>query len=184
MDKESEEYLNWKMSHEPSYTKKHSGSSVQMEVAGVFDIYKRSEQKYGLRYMSHIGDGDSSTFSSVSTAKPYGEHIMIEKKECVGHVQKRLGSQLRKLKANYGKKKLDDGNTIGGRGRLTEKIIDTMQNYYGLAIRKNKGNLDGMINDTLAGLYHIASNENNPQHDLCQRKGILVWMAEGLCKWD
>ena len=149
-----------------------------MEVAGALDIYKRSEKKYGLRYVSYIGDGDSSTFSSVSTAKPYGKHIMIEKKECVGHIQKRLGSRLRKLKASYGKKKLADGKTIGGRGRLTEKLIDTMQNYYGLAIRNNKENLDGMMNDTLAGLYHIASNKDNPQHQICP-KGKESW-----CGWQ
>ncbi|XP_065069807.1 uncharacterized protein LOC135694862 [Rhopilema esculentum] len=178
LDKASEEYMNWKIQHGSFCTKNHSGSSGQMEVAGVLDMFKRSEERYGLRYIAFIGDGDSSTFSCVSNAKPYGEHISIEKKECVGHVQKRLGSRLRKLKVSYGKKKLGDGKTIGGRGRLTEKLIDKMQNYYGLAIRKNKGNLDRMANDTLAGLYHISSNANNPRHDLCP-KGKESW-----CGWQ
>ena len=95
-----------------------------MEVAGVLDIFKRSEERYRLSYIAFIGDGDSSTFSCVSNAKPYVEYTAFEKKECVGHVQKRLGSRLRKLKASYGKKKFDDYKTIGGRGRLTEKLLD------------------------------------------------------------
>ncbi|GFV60306.1 hypothetical protein TNCV_3469421 [Trichonephila clavipes] len=35
--------------------------------------------------------------------KPYGDSVPIEKAECVGHVQKRMGSRLRKLKALWGK---------------------------------------------------------------------------------
>ncbi|GFS94322.1 uncharacterized protein TNCV_2013821 [Trichonephila clavipes] len=38
-----------------------------------------------------------------------------KKIECVGHVQKRMGTRLRKLKLVYGKKKLSDGKTIGGK---------------------------------------------------------------------
>ncbi len=102
-----------------------------------------------------IGDGDSSTFQTVSDAKPYGNDVLITKKECVGHVQKRLGTRLRKLKSSYTKRKLSGGKSIGGRGRLTDKMIDTMQNDYGLAIRQNKHNLQGMINDVKAG-HHLA----------------------------
>ena len=36
-------------------------------------------------------------------------------------------------------KKLEDGKGIGGRGRLTAVRIDAMQNFYGKAIRDNKG---------------------------------------------
>eukprot|EP00112_Aurelia_sp_Birch-Aquarium-sp1_P016878 Seg3860.2 transcript_id=Seg3860.2/GoldUCD/mRNA.D3Y31 product="hypothetical protein" protein_id=Seg3860.2/GoldUCD/D3Y31 len=118
-----------------------------MEVSGTLDMYKRSFEKNGLRYVSFIGDGDSSTYKTVSNSKPYGDGVEIVKKECVGHVKKRLGTRLRKLKTNYGKKKLSDGKSIGDRGRLTDRKIDTMQNYYGCAIRKNKNNLDGMVKD-------------------------------------
>lgn len=56
------------------------------------------------------------------------------KKECKGHVQKRVGSRLRKLKLKYKGKLLADGKPITGPGRLTDRVIDTLQNYYGLAI--------------------------------------------------
>ena len=65
---------------------------------------------------------------------PYG-NVDIVKKECVGHVQKRCGNALRKLKTELGSKKLSDNKTIGGKGRLTNQKIDQLQIYYGLAIR-------------------------------------------------
>ncbi|GFT53314.1 hypothetical protein TNCV_4234041 [Trichonephila clavipes] len=61
--------------------------------------------------------------------KPYGDSVPIEKIECVGHVQKRMGSGLRKLKALWGEKKLSDGKTIGGKGRLTDAIISKLRTF-------------------------------------------------------
>ena len=133
-------------------------------------MYQRSVEKNGVRYVSFIGDGDSSTFQTIKYAKPYGDDIIV-KKEFVGHVQKRLGTHLRKLKSSYSKKKLSDGKGISEKGRLTDKMIDTMQNYYGLAIRQNKHNLQGMTNGVKAGLYHPALSEENPQ--------LMVWIAKG-----
>eukprot|EP00112_Aurelia_sp_Birch-Aquarium-sp1_P024480 Seg7771.1 transcript_id=Seg7771.1/GoldUCD/mRNA.D3Y31 product="hypothetical protein" protein_id=Seg7771.1/GoldUCD/D3Y31 len=52
-----------------------------------------------------------------------------------------------------------------------------MQNYYGLAIRQNKNNLPGMVNDVKAGLYHLASSAKNPQHHL-RPQGKESW-----CGW-
>ena len=59
----------------------------------------------------------------------------MKKLECVGHYQKRIGSRLRKLK------KREKG--LGGRGRLTDAMIDRLQNYFGVS-RQNVGNLEGM----------------------------------------
>lgn len=54
-------------------------------------------------------------------------------------MQKRLGTALRKYKKDMVGEKLSDGKTVGGKGRLTDKVIDKMQNYYGKAIRENRG---------------------------------------------
>ena len=54
--------------------------------------------------------------------------------ECVGHVQKHVGTQLRDLRKITGNSKLVDGKTPGGKGRLTLKEIDKLQLYYGMAI--------------------------------------------------
>ena len=84
-------HLAWKLDHDLVCGTNHVGSSGKMDVDGVLEIFKRSEGKHGLRYVSFT-DGDSSTYQTVSKRKPYGEDVTIVKKECVGHVQKRLGT--------------------------------------------------------------------------------------------
>lgn len=72
------------------------------------------------------------------------------KLECVGHVQKRLGTRLRNMvKSHKGTK-----NPISGRGKLTENVINSMQNYYGLAIRSNSDNFYAMKKAVGAILWH------------------------------
>ena len=87
--------------------------------------------------------------------KPYdpGKENAVEKVGCVGHVQKRMGTALRNLKKEHRGQKLMDGKTIGGAGRLTVTLIDTLQNYYGMAIRNCKGDLRGMMQVIQASLH-------------------------------
>ena len=40
-------------------------------------------------------------------------------------------------KKRSGKAPIDDGKSIGDKGRLTDKRTDSMQVYYGMAIRNN-----------------------------------------------
>ena len=110
MDRHSNECQMWKVDQDLVCTINHTGSSGKMEVDGVLDMFKRSVEKKDLRYLSFIGDGDSSTFKTVSEAKPYGSDVVVEKKECVGHIQKRMGTRLQKLKASFAKKDLSDGD--------------------------------------------------------------------------
>lgn len=71
----------------------HEGAAGNMEAASILSMFKRSMELYGVRYAYYIGDGDSKTYSAVVAAKPYGEEFKINKKECVGHVQKRMGTR-------------------------------------------------------------------------------------------
>ena len=64
------------------------------------------------------------------------ENVEVVKKECVGHVQKQVGTALLKLKK--------ENKGLGGKGKLTDALIDRLQNYYGIAIRSNVGNLEAM----------------------------------------
>ena len=178
LNRESLAYLQWQLRHSAHCAINHKGSSGSMEVEGLRDIFQRSEPNYGVRYTTFVGDGDSASHSTILGERPYGPDVIIEKKECVGHVQKRLGTRLRKLKSKLGTRKLKDGKGIGGKGRLTKRMIDKMQNYYGLAIRQNKNNLEQMIKDAMAGLYHISSSDTNPQHDMCP-EGEHSW-----CGWQ
>jgi hypothetical protein len=115
-----------------------------MEVEGVVDMFKKSEETYDVRYKYYLGDGDSAAYPSVVAKNPYGPDFFVEKQECVGHVQKRMESKLRTLKPKKAKILLSDGKTLGGRGRLTGEAINKIQEYYGNAIRRNCSSLEDM----------------------------------------
>ena len=67
-----------------------------MEVDGVKQLFLRSEDK-GLRYTTYVGDGDSRSFTVIKRLEPYGPDVEIVKEECIGHIQKRMGTRLRSL---------------------------------------------------------------------------------------
>lgn len=113
-----------------------------------------------------MGDGDSKGYSAVCAEKPYG-HVPIEKEECIGHVRKRLGKALRDLKQRLRSTKLADGKAIGGRGRLTDGLIDSLQNYYGMAIRDHPADITGAAKAIWASLCHRASSDAEPMHQFC-----------------
>ena len=92
----------------------------------------------------------------------YGDDYIVQKEECVGHVQKRLGSSLRQYKNSKKGQKLSDGKGVAGRGRLTDKLIDKMQNHYSNTIRQNKGNLQGIKDSIKAIQSHMIINESLP----------------------
>ncbi|GFU65186.1 uncharacterized protein TNCV_4056561 [Trichonephila clavipes] len=129
----------------------------------------RSEQKHGLKYQRYIGDGDSKTFLSIAEKKPYGDSVPIEKIECVGHVQKRMGSRLRKLKALWGKEAFR-WKTIGGKGRLTDAIISKLTTFYGNAIRANSHNVNEMRQAVWAVWAHTSSTDDEPKHWFCPKR--------------
>lgn len=103
----------------------YQGASGGMEVSGALAIFSRSEQVYGVRYVKYLGDGDSKAFLAVKAQKPYGDDVEILKLECIGHVQKRMGTRLRKLKKENKAGKLSDGKGLSGRGRLTDGVINS-----------------------------------------------------------
>lgn len=153
--------------------KNHDGSSGAMEAEGAKEIFQRSLGDRGVRYVKYLGDGDSKAYKTVCESKPYGD-VAIEKLECVGHMQKRMGRRLRNLKKEMKGKKLSDGKSLGGPGRLTEAEIDKLQTYYGLAIRRNTNSLNEMTSAVWASFLHKASTDDRPQHQLCP-KGPDSW---------
>ncbi|GFX36597.1 uncharacterized protein TNCV_2031771 [Trichonephila clavipes] len=137
-----------------------------MECRGVLSIFQRSETSRKACYTQYLGDGDSKGFLTIKEAKVYGD-TEVEKLECVGHVQKRMGTRLRNILKMSKGIKLSDGKNISGRGRLTLKEVDSIQHYYGLAIRKNLSSVEDMKRAIWAIYFHELSTEDNPQHALC-----------------
>ncbi|GFV40183.1 uncharacterized protein TNCV_4462351 [Trichonephila clavipes] len=60
--------------------------------------FQRSQSLYNVRYTKYLGDGDSKAFTSIVENKVYGDHCSVEKLECIGHVMKRMGTRLRRLR--------------------------------------------------------------------------------------
>ena len=115
----------------------HTGSAGSLEAAGLVDCFMCSAETRKLRYTHYIGDGDSKAYLDIVKNDPYPGTV-VEKLECVGHIQKRVGNRLLNLR-NTMKTPLADGKTLRGRGHLTDKIINKLQNYYGLALRQSTG---------------------------------------------
>ena len=111
--------------------------------------------------LQFLGDGDSKAHNLLVQENVYDD-VEVAKLECVGHVQKRLGSRLRSLKKRLGTTRLPDGKGIGGKGRLTDKLIDKLQFYYGKAIRQNTHDIDCMQNAVMAIWYYTKSTDENP----------------------
>ena len=92
-DQTTTEYHTWKEQHDCSIN--FSGSAGSMEPYGTFALFQRS-LAYNLRYKYIISDGDSKTFALLSRERVYraDKEKQVEKLDCVGHVQKRLGTAL------------------------------------------------------------------------------------------
>ncbi|GFT41100.1 uncharacterized protein TNCV_5033961 [Trichonephila clavipes] len=66
-----------------------------------------------------------------------------------------------------GKKKLSDGKTIGGKGRLTDSLIDKLAHYYGNAILCNSTSVKEMRKAIWAVWGHSCSTDDEPMHWFC-----------------
>ena len=129
-----------------------TGSTGAMEPVGTQVIFRRSEEPYKLRYLGFLGDGDSKAFSSMKNVDPVVyEGVDIQKYECCGHVQKRMGrhlmnkvSQLKQTSFQY------NGKTVkgtSGKGKLSNAAIRKIQGHHGAAIQHNVNNVDKMKKD-------------------------------------
>ena len=67
-----------------------------------------------------------------------------------------MGAALLEYKKRMKGQKRADGKGVGGANRLTEGMIKRIQNYCGLSIRQNKGNLHGMKKAIIAIQHHPA----------------------------
>ena len=89
-----------------------------------------------------------------------------------------MGTCSRNLKASYSGKKLSDGGSIEGRGRLIGQVIHLLTRYYGNAIREYSDSHDKMSTAIWATFYHKSSTDTKLQHNLCPEA------ANSWCKWQ
>ena len=174
-----DEYEAWKVTHEKKCQLNHDGSSSSMESAAAVNIFSRSVETYGIRYLKYFGDGDSSFFNAIKNIYP---GVLSQKYECLGHYQKRVGNRLHKLRQRVkglgGKSKVKEviKTTADGkitktkqkpRGKLTDNVINILQNYFGITLRSGAKTVAELKNKLLASFFHIASSEEFNYHTYC-----------------
>ena len=173
-DKDAPDYVDWLANHNGKCNKNYAGSSNSMEQQCAKAIWGRSVEKHGLRYTTMLSDGDSKSFSHLAENKVYGDDIVIEKEECVNHVSKRMGAALNHLKDEC----RVQGQSITGKGKLTNQMIIKIQNYYGRAIKDNAEDVSLMKRRIFAILFHLTSTDKEPKHTHCP-PGDKSW-----CFWQ
>ena len=81
------------------------------------------------------------------------------KSECVGHVEKRMGSRFRNVQKTQ---------KLGGKGKLTEVFIFKKKiKYYGSAIRNNSDSVENMQNAVMVTYYNLCLTDDIPRHENC-----------------
>ena len=137
-----------------------------MESAGAIELFRRSVSSNSLIYSEYLGDGDTSSFTEAVASRPYEKYnIVPEKLECIGHVQKRIGTRLR----NLVKQHKGISTPLHGKGKLTNKTINSLQNFYGIAIRQNCDNIFQMRKAVDAILRHCVETDKGKEnhHQFC-----------------
>lgn len=167
--KETAEYLQWKTEHDSQCLANHEESAGKMEVDAIIEIFLRSEKLYGVKYINYIGDGDLKTYIGIVNSAPYGDTI-IYKKECISHVQKQMRSRLLECKRQH--------KELGGKNKLTAKMIDKLTVYYGLAIRRHCNSIEAMKKAIWATYLHYSSTDEQPRHENCPIG------ADSWCSWQ
>ena len=124
-----------------------------------------------------VGDGDSTAYNAVTELNnkqgPYTD-VQVVKEECINHVSKRIGTRLRQTKKDTRvdvvtkKGKTMRRSVLGGQGKLTDQIIDSLQSYYGKAIRDNIGTDVLTLRQAIwASFFHLSSTDKAPAHSFC-----------------
>ena len=124
-----------------------------MEAESVKRVFERSIKKHELRYVEFLGDGDTRSYVNAKDTDP---GIEIKKIRVCWTLSKKSWDTITKSGNNK--------KGLGDRGRLTDPIVDRLQNYAGVTIRQNVGDLKSMKSGFLASLFHVASNKDNLFH--------------------
>ena len=106
-----------------------------------------------------MGDGDSKSLLEISKLDIYRQK-QEKRPVCVGHFQEQLRSRLRKLKS-LKKEPFSNGKTLGGKSRLTDKMMNKLQNYIGIAIRQCAGRTVFGMKKAIGAVFFHCSEELN-----------------------
>ena len=105
-----------------------------------------------------ISDGNAKTFKLLSDQLPMVRPNLVSKHECVGHVQKRMGTALREKAKEKFVNERGERVRMRWKGRITDKTIKLLTRYYGKAIRSSTGVCAAMQDAAWEVFYHSQSS--------------------------
>lgn len=162
-------YKLWQTDHETSCLANRE-KARKIKIEAIREIFSKSVERYRVKYITFIGDNDSKTYAEKTYAvnsKLYGNDTTIRKKECISHVQKRMGNRLRQYKKKN--------------NNLNEYMIDKLTKYYGMAIRGNYNSVELMKKAIWAAFYHYSFTNEQPSL-LSARLRVMVRLAASKCE--
>ena len=140
-----------------------------MEPAGILKCFTRSVEQLNLRFINFIGDSDSKAYYEVVKANPYGDRYPVNKGECLDHIQKRVGSRLRKLKKKSMVVRIVRREDTTWSSR--DKEINKLQNYFGIAIGANCHSVTAIQKAIGVVIYHCSeANDPDARHMFCDKR--------------
>ncbi|GFU19352.1 uncharacterized protein TNCV_3032691 [Trichonephila clavipes] len=162
--------------HNENCKANHFGNSGSMDVSGAIEIFQRSESLPGLRYTKFLGDGDARAYKVVNEMQPYGD-TGIEKLECVGYVEKWMGTRLRALKLKVKANKLSDKKhwmitvdlqtlKLINYSVIMDWLSETIPIVL-IALIQCTDIINSMKRAIWATYFHKTSIDAHPQHGLC-----------------
>ena len=144
--------------------KNWNSSSSAMETDIILEGFLQCETQHGLRYISFIGDGDSSVYPTLISSVPL--EYAITKIECANHCIKCYRTALEKL--------VQDNPSYKGKGKLTESmrkqltkaarsaiIMRSKENNHPKAIKK-------LQKDLINGPLHCFGYHEKCSTDFCK----------------
>ncbi len=148
-------YRNWNL------------SSPAMEPDIILELFLEGERLHGVRYMTLVGDGDSSVLHTLHTSIPnWGPHI--QKIECSNHVCKNIRSSLENLVKTKPEYK--------GRGRLSQNNRTRISVGIRCAIKMRSSDPDKLQaarkleHDILNAARHVFGFHDNCSPDFCKHR--------------
>lgn len=147
-----------------------NSSSTSMEAAIILDGFRMSIEMHNLRYKTIIGDGDSSVYKKIQTAKPYGPTYFIQKIECRNHVLRNFCTKIREISKT-------PRSDMSIRNFLRQNILKFRTAVVSaIKYRKNENvslqqKIEYLKNDILNGPAHIFGEHSNCASYFCSKDG-------------
>ena len=125
-----------------------------------------------LKYTKYLVDGDTKSYLDVVKNDTY-KGVEIQKLECIGHIQKRVGDRLLKIRKDgyFNGCEDEDENSKKKKNklRLINKDINKLQNYYGIAMRSSTGDTIWQLRKSVAASFYrcCESSSLEQRHQFC-----------------